>query len=152
MIEDALTPLLMRYLGPNPTAEAEVVGAGWLDLHFTNYGASKVWGSHGICVNLRGEMKASAQERTMLETTHCCGTLDYVGPTSAAGYENDIFGLEHIWLPHTQTCLTLKGMIEIFCESRAGVRDASRASRGDAAAATRMVRRRIAATPRPRRG
>ena len=39
-----------------------------------------IWGGHAICTNLRGEMKASAQERTMLELTHCCGTLDYLGP------------------------------------------------------------------------
>jgi len=36
-------------------------------------------GGHAICVNLRGEVGASAQERTMLELTHCCGTLDYLG-------------------------------------------------------------------------
>ena len=34
---------------------------------------------HAICINLRGEVYASAQERTMLELTHCCGTLDYRG-------------------------------------------------------------------------
>ena len=32
---------------------------------------------HGVCVNLRGEVKASHMDRTMLEVTHCCGTADY---------------------------------------------------------------------------
>ena len=35
-------------------------------------------GGHAVCVNLRGESFASAQERTMLELTHCCGTMDYI--------------------------------------------------------------------------
>mmetsp|Transcript_32398 Transcript_32398/g.100251 ORF Transcript_32398/g.100251 Transcript_32398/m.100251 type:complete len:156 (+) Transcript_32398:269-736(+) len=32
---------------------------------------------HAVCVALRVEVGASAQERTMLELTHCCGTMDY---------------------------------------------------------------------------
>ena len=32
---------------------------------------------HGVCVNLRGEVKAEHLDRTMLEVTHCCGTADY---------------------------------------------------------------------------
>ena len=32
---------------------------------------------HGVCVNLRAEVKAAHMDRAMLEVTHCCGTADY---------------------------------------------------------------------------
>ena len=82
--------------------------------------------AHAICVNLRAEMSASAQERTMMEVTHCCGTMDYrKGEDYVVGYDNDA---EQKWdtnlaesgfgnnMRHDMTCLTVKGMILIFCE------------------------------------
>ena len=67
---------------------------------------------HAICVSLRGEVYAAHQERTMLETTFCCGTLDYYteGKTMIGRISNAIKGQHHM------TCLTVKGMIMIFCE------------------------------------
>ena len=63
---------------------------------------------HAVCINLRGEVYAAAQERTMLEITHCCGTMDYMD-----GYQNFITKKDET---NEMTCLTLKGMIKIFCE------------------------------------
>ena len=69
---------------------------------------------HATCVNLRAEVGASAQERTMIEITHCCGTLDYRTVGSGGNTIDSVAGYSK--KDHDMTCLTIKGMIEIFCE------------------------------------
>ena len=84
---------------------------------------------HGVCINVRLEVQAAAQDRTMFEVTHCCGTLDYhkdpilkknddqwkhIGEAPLNATESGLNATEPE-LPEL-TCLTLAGMIKIFCK------------------------------------
>jgi len=122
------SPLLMQYLEKpygdadqwiTTTAESATPGSALLRRHFNiNDGGEYEWGGHAVCLNARGEVFASAQERTMLEITHCCGTMDYYtgGAPDAFSPSPSILDFSPAETYHDMTCLTLKGMINIFCE------------------------------------
>jgi hypothetical protein len=63
------------------------------------------------------EVQAAAQDRTMVEVTHCCGTLDYHKDPILKKTDDrwKHIGLNATELPEL-TCLTLAGMIKIFCK------------------------------------
>mmetsp|Transcript_15281 Transcript_15281/g.45703 ORF Transcript_15281/g.45703 Transcript_15281/m.45703 type:complete len:364 (+) Transcript_15281:685-1776(+) len=75
---------------------------------------------HGICVNLRAEVKAAHLDRTMLEVTHCCGTADYSATMILKEQSKWSFqgktGEDSKSGPQDRTCLTLGGMMRIFCD------------------------------------
>lgn len=61
---------------PDADADRSAIGEGSFTPDNPNSFAGSSSG-HAVCLALRAEVGASAQERTMLELTHCCGTMDY---------------------------------------------------------------------------